>query len=215
MTVMAETSFGVKYQGPALEDGRMPVRDLAPALLALGEVFREAANELYPDLPTPTLEFQATERGSFDASLILSASDAWEQLTSMLTAKGPSALANLEAIVLGVPLAYGAADGLFKFIGKVGGRPIRAVENTDDPDRMRVILDDEVEIEAPAGTVKLYRNPKVRRAARDSIEPVKRPGIDSVEFRPEQDGAFVVERRDVDAFDLPTVEDGADELVTI
>lgn len=64
MRAMAETTFSVTYDGAALQDGRMPVRELAPALLALGEVFRVAAAEVYPDLPTPTLEVKATKKGS-------------------------------------------------------------------------------------------------------------------------------------------------------
>src|SRR3954447_20078355 len=98
---MAETAFEVKYDGEALRDGRMPVRDLAPALLALGELFRIAGSELYPDLPPPTLEAKATEKGSFDVHLIINASDAWEQVMNMLTAKGSTALSNLEALVFG------------------------------------------------------------------------------------------------------------------
>src|SRR5688500_11839084 len=46
---MAETTFGVVYDGPALETGRMPVRDLAPALLALGQLFSEASRFVYPE----------------------------------------------------------------------------------------------------------------------------------------------------------------------
>ena len=43
MRALAETAFQIAYEGPALETGRMPVRDLAPALLALGDLFTEAS----------------------------------------------------------------------------------------------------------------------------------------------------------------------------
>lgn len=46
---MAESAFTVTYDGPALATGRIPVRDLAPALLALGELFLDASSLVNPD----------------------------------------------------------------------------------------------------------------------------------------------------------------------
>lgn len=211
MRPMAETTFGVKYQGPALEDGRMLVRDLAPALLALGDLVKEASAELYPDLPTPSLEIQATERSSFDVHLVVNAADAWEQVMNMLNSKAPTALSNLQAILLG---SSTIGIGLYKFAKLVQGRKIERVEPTDDPNIMRVIIDDETVIEAPAGTVKLYRNQKARKAARDSIAPTKRRGVERVEFHSEAPDieSVTVESDEADAFDLPTGTDD-DQLV--
>jgi hypothetical protein len=201
MTVMAETTFGVKYEGAALADGRMPVRDLAPALLALGELFREASKELYPDLPSPSLDVKATEKGSFDVLMVLSADGMWEQVVNMLTAKGPTALTNLLGLVIDGAVV---GTGLFKLIQIVGKRQVEKEEATDNPDMMRLILDDETVIEAPAGTIRLYRNPKIRRAARDSVAPLKRPEVDQVKFQTPEDEAepLTVKKGDVPAFDL-------------
>ena len=48
---MAEIEFHIAYDGPALVDGRMDVRDLAPALIALGELFQEANGMINPNIP--------------------------------------------------------------------------------------------------------------------------------------------------------------------
>lgn len=208
---MAERSFEVKYDGEALRDGRMPVRDLAPALLAIGELFKIAGSELYPELPPPMLEAKATEKGSFDVHLILNASDAWEQVMNMLTSKGSTALTNLEGLVFG---GSGAMIGLYKFTKAVKRRKIERTESTANPNLMKVVLDDGTTLEAPAGTVKIYRNPAARKAARDSVAPAKREGIDHVEFRPASTGLepLTIEADEVDDFDLPSGMDD-DELV--
>jgi hypothetical protein len=200
---MAETTFGVRYQGPALKDGRMPVRDLAPALLALGDLIKEASAELYPDLPAPTLEIQATERGSFDVHLILSAPEVWEQVMDILTAKGPTALSNLQAVLLG---SSTTGLGIYKLIKLIKRRNIKTIETTDDPNKLKVVIDDDTVIEAPAGTVKLYRNPKARKAARDSVAPAKRRGVDCVELRSEspEHETLMIEAAEAEEFDLPT-----------
>ena len=52
---MAETSFGVLYDGPALDTGEIAVADLAPALLALGGLFTETSVLLYPSRPPVSL----------------------------------------------------------------------------------------------------------------------------------------------------------------
>lgn len=199
---MAETTFGVRYEGPALADGRMPVRDLAPALLALGELFREASRDLYPDLPAPTLDVRATEKGSFDVQMVLVADGhMWEQVVNMLTAKGPTALTNLLGLVIDGAVV---GTGVIKLIQIIGKRKIEREEATDNPDQMRVILDDETVIEAPAGTVRIYRNPKVRRAARDAVAPLKRPDMEQVKFETSETDAepLTVKADDVPAFDF-------------
>jgi hypothetical protein len=68
---------------------------------------------------------------------------------------------------------------------------------------MRIILDDGTVIEAPAGTVWIYRNRKARKAARDAMGPLKQPEVTQVRFEtsdPEIEPA-ILEVEDVPAFD--------------
>jgi hypothetical protein len=53
---MPETEFDLSYKGDALADGRMAVRDLAPALLALGEIFADASALIEPAKPLGSSE---------------------------------------------------------------------------------------------------------------------------------------------------------------
>lgn len=130
---------------------------------------------------------------------------------NMLTAKGSTALTNLEGLVFGTT---GTGMGLYKIIKVIKRRRIKKVESTSDPDMMKIIFDDDTILEAPAGTVKIYRNPAARKAARDSVAPAKRDGIQRVEFHPASPEleSLAVEADEVEDFDLPTGTE-EDELV--
>src|SRR5687768_10202912 len=98
---MAETSFSVAYDGPALADGTMPVRDLAPALLALGNVFASASKVLYPDQEPVALSIKATNDGSFLVRLILEWKEELDGVVDFFTSEGVTALVNLKSLVIG------------------------------------------------------------------------------------------------------------------
>src|SRR4051794_19513081 len=98
--------FELTFDGPALATGRMPVRELAPALLALGDLFHEAHVISAPTEAPVELEVRAApRRGSFEVSLYLSTSDVVNLLTSS------------EAVAAGTIITLvGGVVGLFKLI---------------------------------------------------------------------------------------------------
>jgi hypothetical protein len=210
---MAETTLGVTYDGPALAEGRMPVRDLAPSLLALGDLFRLASREVYPELPPPSLAVKAPERGSFKVEIVLVAAPTWEQVIDLLNADGTTELNNLVGLIVG---GSAVGTGVFRLIQKIGNRKVLREEPTDNPEQMRIVLDDETVIEAPAGTVRIYRNRKARRAARDTVGPLKRPEVSQVRFETSDDAKLEPASLDVDdipAFDLAAEAEG-EEIVS-
>src|SRR4051794_41687896 len=103
----------------------MPVRELAPALLALGELFAVASETLHKDWRAVSLNIEATSEGSFYVHLYLEAEQAWDQFVNIFSSKQLSALSNLTQVVIGT----GGAVGVFALIKKLRGRAA-AVESS-------------------------------------------------------------------------------------
>lgn len=97
---MAKYDFSIRYYGNALEDGRIPIKDLAPSLLALSESFHEIQKISNPNEPELSLDIKATSEGSFIVDLLLSnGKDLLNQAISLLTNKENEAVLNLASYV--------------------------------------------------------------------------------------------------------------------
>lgn len=66
---MSSSHFRVAFEGEAFSDGEMDVRDLAPALLSLGEVIQAANRALNGERAQASLKMRAAQPGSFEALL--------------------------------------------------------------------------------------------------------------------------------------------------
>lgn len=216
MTVMAETTFGVTYEGPALADGRMPVRDLAPALLALGELFTEASTILYPDRPPVALDIHATHESSFEVDLILKAVEgAWDTTEQLFGGDGATALVNLKELVLG-----GSAVGLMELIKWLRGRRIASAEpvpiddDAPDPGNVRVTIaeDGETSLEVPSEVLRLHGSVTVRSNAKEVVRPVERQGVESFKATSDRQVTISVGKADLLAFDAIEPPEEEEEL---
>jgi hypothetical protein len=134
---MAETSFEVRYDGEALRDGRMPVRELAPALLALSQLFGDASRLLYPDNEPVALEIEATREGSFVVDLVLHAvGSGWDQISQMDVGEDTTALVLFKEFVIGDSIDF----SLFGLIQWLKGKVV--VEEADGPEPDETTLTD-------------------------------------------------------------------------
>jgi hypothetical protein len=200
---VAETAFRIAYDGPALESGTMPVRDLAPALLALGQLFAEAGQIVYPESGPVALNIKATETGSFDVHLILEAEDLWDQFVDLFGTDAVTALVNLKALITGGSLS------LLGFIRWLRGRRIEREEPAPRPGHVRITVED-ASIEIPADVAKMYKRISIRRKARDVVAPLAREGVEEVRFA-EAPGAvpeLVIDKGDVSAYETAATEEG-------
>lgn len=216
---MAETNFSVNYKGPALEDGRMPVRDLAPALLALGELFTQASTIVYPDRPPVTLDIHATNKGSFDVDLILHALDgAWGATEQLFGSDGVTALVNLKEIILGGSGAYGGSVCLLKLFQLLRGRKIEseeeiAVETSSPTPITAVRLGVEgTTLDVPTDVLSLYKQVNVRRSAHQVVKPLGKDGIDRFEATTEEAVTVSVGKDDLPGFEVIDRPEEEEEL---
>lgn len=193
---MAETTFKVKYEGPALEDGRMPVRELAPALMALGELFTEASTTVYPDRPPVALDIHATEKGSFGIDLILNAADGpWGAAKDLFGSDGATALVNLKDLVLG-----GSCIGLVELIRRLRGQAVESEEPVAiDPGMVRVTSGNQT-LEVPEEVLNLHKSVTVRKSAQAIVEPLGREGVESFKAISDEEITVEVGKADLPAF---------------
>ncbi len=199
---MAETSFEVKFEGEALRDGRIPVRDLAPALLALGQLFTEASQLLYPDNDPVALEIQATREGSFEVDLILHAAGmGWDQLSTH-PIESAAALQIFQQLVIGNRIDA-SVFGLLKWLR---GKNVEEIEGPE-PGQTTYRSEEGHELTVKSEVAALGRDPGIRKKAREVVEPLRRDGIDKLEFRAESKPTVELEKEDIPAFELPDIED--------
>jgi hypothetical protein len=162
---MARSGLRVKYEGSALDDGRMDVRDLAPALLGLADAFQEANRVLYPGASDVSLEIRATEPGSFDVVLDLAIAG-----TQMFVSDPVTALVNLKAAVF---------DPVAGLLGLLRARR-RGGDETTNPDGSVTIESRGTVLSFPPAVNGMSRNVELRRSLTFTAAPLGEEGVEEL-----------------------------------
>lgn len=195
MTDMSKAKFHVLYDGPALENNVMDVNDLAPALLALGDLLEEANRSINGPGTKITLNVKASfKTGCFGIELDVVQS-LMQQLGGLFRPDRVAAAQNILMWIglVGAPMS--TYQGLIWLIKKLKGQPLTKVTLLDNG-KVRFLLDSEsVEIEAQV--IELYRNAKLRKALEDVLKPLETDGINEFAVTDEpQSSRYVVVHKD-------------------
>jgi hypothetical protein len=159
---MSGSPFALQYEGPAVADGLMSVRELAPALLAFGDLCDQANREIHGDESRVEVKIRAVSPGSVIVNLVVAA--AGTGLFGALTAaaKNPKKVAEVLDLV----------TSAVKFVRESKGKKESVTELLAPSTEVRVTHD---------VTDRLYGLLKRRAAQEDLIrivDPLKNEGID-------------------------------------
>lgn len=196
--------FEVAYEGPAVDDGIMDVRELAPALLALGNVI-ESANKTIgdPEAQIKVAVRASFEKGSFQISLEL-IYKLTDQVKLFLDMQNPGDLADKLLALIG--FVSGTGISLIELIKLIKDRKIKnAIILENGNIRIELPSDDQsVEcIEIDEKVARLYRSRPVRDNLRQALSPLEKEGINGFSIRKKKEVVARISKEDVSYFEVP------------
>jgi len=170
---MSRTDFTLTYDGPALRSHEMDVRELAPAMLAVGELFDAMNILLNGETAEVQINVKAHETGCF--SIVFDIVQGWRDgAMALLTGDMVTAALNLKELLIG-------GTGLIWWVKSRRGKSPDRVEKLSG-NMVRVTYGDE-SFDVPLELLRMYQDLAVRTALERVVHrPLQSPGIDLVEF---------------------------------
>lgn len=177
---MATEKVRFAYTGAALDGGIMPVRDLAPALLAFADLLEAAYVTIGGSRKIQIMiSKDSLHEGSFDVALLLDEVAGFLDGVKQLVGLGEET--NFKALMEVIGWVA-SASGVFALMKELRNRKITRLERIDNG-RTLITVDGEETIEASENTLKVYRSVKCRRLIETVLKPLAQDGIDGFELR--------------------------------
>jgi len=210
--------FSVRYDGPALFNHTMDVRELAPALVAFSDLFAGVCQAAFPNAPDVRVKVSGNfKAGSFGIDLMVEQS-LTEQVVSLFSSKESSAIANLIAMVSAVGITGGGLFGLIKWLR--GRKPCRVEKKEDSVVFECMETQTTQTYTADLLTGQLYESRKVRQSLTKILKPLEREGIDLFAAGKDGQAQVIIQREELDFFiaaaeDEETVSDDVSRNVLL
>jgi len=175
---MERVQFLMKYEGSALVNHEMDVKELSPALLALGELLEETNKVLNGGKTVVSVNVKAFRDGSLGVELSV-IQDLVHQAVSLF---GSPEITNALNLVGVLGLVRGSVKGLVWVIKWIRNRKIKNVVRLESGN-IKIELEDGDNLEIDKEVGKVFPNVKIRRSLEMVItRPLEREGMDSISF---------------------------------
>lgn len=197
--------FRITYDGAALSNNEMNVRELAPALLAAGDMLEAATRALNGDRLKSQINVRASfKTGCFGIDFNL-ATDWVLKVRDIFATDTASAAANAIEILGAIGLVvWKGKQSLIAVLKWLRGRKIEKVEIGDKTARL-IVENEALEIEL--AVLALLRDLAVREALDKLLAPLDREGIDTFASGTDADIVQIIGKAERSWFYTPAVED--------
>ena len=207
---MSEAHFELAYDGEVVRSGSMDVYELAPALLAVGDLVREANQAPNGERATTAVKVQSDfKRASFDIGLILDQT-VIEHVRSL-------ALGNFIDSETLVRVLFGSTGitvitGVIRILKALKGEPPTPqtiINNTTNDNSTTIIQTGSGQIlqNVDSTSAELYALPQIREASERILRPLRTKGIESLSIKRDGKVIEVLHSSEVEGF---VSSDGSD-----
>jgi hypothetical protein len=173
-------TFKVLYDGPALLSHEMNVKDLAPALLAIGELLEDSNKILNGEKAKIAVNIKATDPGSVVITLS-AVQNLVTQAVSLFSSNEADALVNAIDILKLLGFASVGGYGVLGLLKWLKNRKIKSIIKLDTGDFQVEAEDGELRMSSNK-EIKLFSFLSVRKSIEAVFTPLDRIGIEKVSF---------------------------------
>jgi hypothetical protein len=195
---MDTAKITVVYDGERFKDHTMDVRDLAPAMLSLGQLLDESNRLLNGNKCAVKLHVNTVSPGCFEIDFLINLSF-YNQVKDFLSGDLVASAINMKELL------FGGTVGLIWLTKWLKGKNPDKIESISD-DTVRITKDDE-SYDVPLKLLKMYQDVAVRDALEKTFDPLKKEGVDSIEIKSNGEILDTVKRGDVYCFESPEIEE--------
>ncbi len=207
---MSETNLTLVFDGPSVENGEIDVQDLAPALLAMGQLIQATNQEINGEKAHVSVRVKATAEGSFEVdlnlmqSLIENAKALFD--FSAENKEGIAAAKDLAEILFKVTGGVGAlGGGVFALMKYLKGRKPDKVENLKSGD-IHIHCGDTYFL-TNKKTLQVAESVTVRQQMRKYVSTLAKDGIDTLKVRRAEEPELKVSKEEIGHFDFEIEEE--------
>ncbi len=197
LNAIAPAEFDISYHGPALADGRMNVRDLAQAMMAVGSLFESTNELLNGGRAAVNINVRATSSGSFHILFEILQNSGVNSISDIISTANQIVTLIIGSGTIGV--------GLFALIRWLRGRNPK-IEQINEG-MFRLTLENGETYDVPTELLMMYQDENVRSALAGTLRPVKEEGIERFEIRENDEVVVEISKDDADYFDAPQVQE--------